>query len=277
MLTVDTLVEGVHFDERLSPADVGFKAVAASVSDLASTGATPRWMLLALSLPPDPPALPWVAAFAEGLREACARFGVYLIGGDVTGVPRGGPRFVSPTLSGVATAPMLRSTARPGDALWVTGQLGLAGAGWRLQHPPPAALQRLRRPIPPLSFALALAARGLATAAMDLSDGLAADLPRLAQASGVRAVIGAERLPVPGVLADHPGRLALQLCGGEDYELLFTAADGADEAIAQLARTHGVTVTRIGAIEAGHGTILCGEGGEPLPWPDPAFDHFGST
>ena len=275
VVTVDTLVEGVHFGARLSAADVGFKAVAASVSDLASSGARPRWMLLALSLPPDPPVLPWVRAFARGLAEACTQFGVYLIGGDVTGVPAGGPRFVCPTLAGIATSPMLRSTARPGDVVWVTGQLGLAGAGWSLDEPPPEALARLRRPQPPLSFALALAASGLATAAMDLSDGLAADLPRLAWASGVQAVIDPARLPLSDALAGCPDPLALQLSGGEDYELLFTSPPGAEPELAQLALEHGVQATPIGALRPGRGAILIHEGGDPLPWPEPAFDHFG--
>jgi thiamine-monophosphate kinase len=188
-VTVDALVEGVHFDERLSAEDVGFKTLAVSVSDLGAVGARPRWAVLALSLPRADEA--WCAGFARGLREACARWGVYLLGGDTTGVPVGGPRVASLTLVGrCAQAPLARSGGRRGDRVWVTGTLGLAGAGWRLDAPPPEALQALRRPAPPLELALRCAASGLVHAAMDLSDGLAVDLPRLCAASGTGAAIG---------------------------------------------------------------------------------------
>ncbi len=264
-LTVDTLVEGVHFDAALSPADVGYKAVAVSVSDVAACGARPTWMLVALSLPAADPE-PWVEQFAVGLRQACREFGVYLAGGDVTRAP---VRFVSTTLSGQCVAePLVRSGGRPGDVLWVTGTPGLAGAGWSLDDPPPQALAALRRPRPRLELALDLARAGLCTAAMDLSDGLAADLPRLAQSSGVAAIVDPARLPVPDALRGHPRLRDCQLAGGDDYELLFTAAPAAEARVRALAERHGVRVTPVGRLEAGRGA-WASDG----PWPR-GFAHF---
>lgn len=257
VVTVDTLVEGVHFDQRLSPADVGWKAVAVSVSDAAAMGAQPGWIALALSLP-EPLDEHWLAAFAEGLGDACRRWQIQLIGGDTTRSP--GPRFVSVTLGGQCVgAPMTRAGGRPGDTLWVTGTLGRAGAGWALPEPDDDALAALRRPDPPLAFALDLARRGLATAAMDVSDGLAADLPRLCAASRCGARVG----PIP------TDRGELGWTGGDDYELLFAAAPGQDHAVRTLAARHGRIVTPIGALAEGPCTRLDGA------WPTPRFAHWG--
>lgn len=272
VVTVDTLVEGVHFDHRLTPADVGYKSVAVSVSDLAAMGARPRWMVCALSMPRSPDLLDWVDQFATGLRGACDQFDVHLVGGDVTSVPAGGPRFVSNTLVGQVTAagPLRRDAARPGDDLWVTGAVGLAGAGWMLQAPLEPALAALRRPIPPLDFAVALAEAGLVHAAMDLSDGLGADVPRLATASGVRLHIDANALPVVPGLPAGDARLRAQLRGGDDYQLLFTAPPSSRPQIEGLARLHSIRVTCIGHASEGAGAALSGD-----PWPtNAAYDHF---
>jgi len=268
-VTVDTMVQGVHWDSRLAPADVGFKAVAASVSDLAACGARPRWMLLSLSLPRRPEPDAWVAKLRVGLSEACAAFGVHLVGGDVTAVPHGAPRVVSTTLEGrCVAAPLTRSGARAGDLLWVTGTCGLAGAGWMDPAPAPAALDALRRPVPPLPFALALAASGHATAAMDLSDGLATDLPRLARASGVAIEVDPARLPAHPTIAGHPQRRRYQLAGGEDYQLLFTAPSAKRAAIEELAASLDTQVTAVGSVREGSGATAT-DGA----WPRP-FAHF---
>lgn len=262
-LTVDALVEGIHWDGRLTPADVGFKAVAASVSDLGSMGARPRWMLLALSTRADDA---WIEGFAAGLGEAARRWGVELVGGDTTGSP--GPTVVSVTMGGACVAePVTRAGARPGDEVWITGLPGLAGAGWMLDDPPAAALEALRRPAPPLEFALALAGQRLPTAMMDLSDGLASDLPRLCAASGVGAAIDPAALPLHPALAALPDPVAVQLGGGEDYQLLFTTAPGAP--VEALARGLGVAVARVGRVTRGARVELLGR-----DWPAPAFDHF---
>lgn len=262
--TVDALVEGVHFDARLAPADVGFKAIAVSVSDLAAMGATPRWALLTLSLP-RPVDRAWVAAFAGGVGEACRAFAVDLAGGDVTRSP--GPRVVTTTLGGPCPAPVLRSGGRPGDTLWVTGVPGLAGLGYSLPDPPAAALDALRRPQPPVAFALAAAS--LVHAGMDLSDGLAVDLPRLCRASAVGAVVDPASLPDHPAFASAPDPLAVKLGGGDDYQLLLAAPPDARDALTRLAAEHGVVLSAVGRL-TGEPVVRLLDG----TWPRGLFDHF---
>lgn len=269
VVTVDALVEGVHWDARLAPADVGWKAVAVSVSDCAAMGARPAWMVLALSVPgPDDAA--WVGAFAIGLHAAATAFGVPLVGGDTTRSP--GPRFVSITMGGRAARPILRSGARPGDDLWMTGWPGLAGAGYALADPPPAALIALRRPQPRVALGVALSEQALATAMMDLSDGLRADLPRLAARSGVGADVNPAALPIHPALRAVPDVLRLQVAAGDDYELLFTARPDDRSRVLALAAELGVPCARIGAITAGLAVRLIG-----ADWPTPIFAHFSGA
>lgn len=266
-VTVDALVEGVHWDWRLSPADVGWKAVAVNASDLGAMGARPEWMLLALCVPTTVDH-DWIAAFAAGLGEASRAFGVGLVGGDTTRSP--GPRIVSVTMGGpLVAAPITRSGGSAGDDLWVTGTPGLAGAGYVLADPPDAALSALRRPRPPVAFALELAREGLATAMMDLSDGLSSDLPRLCARSGVGAVVQPEHLPLHPALEGLPEALTLQAAAGDDYELLFAALPGARDRIVALASRHDVPVSRIGRLMADPAVVLEGAG-----WPEAPFVHF---
>ncbi len=268
-LTVDALIEGVHFDDRLGPADVGFKAIAVSASDVASMGATPTWALLALSLPnPADPA--WVESLGEGLAEACSAFGAPLVGGDTTRSP--GPRMVTVAMGGklVGERPLTRAGAKPGATLWVTGELGLAGAGWRDAAPSAAALAALRRPRPPTAFAADLARAGLAQAAMDLSDGLWTDLGRLAAASGLRAELAIRSLPIAAALAGRHDATELALHGGEDYGLLFATAADRHPAVIALGEHHGVRLTAIGRLTAGAGVHA------DHPVSGTAFRHFGS-
>lgn len=243
VLTTDLLVEGVHFDHRLSSTDVGFKAVAVSVSDLTAMAARPTWMLLSLAVPQDDD---FTQGFALGLAEACDRWGVELVGGDTTGTP--GARFVSVTLAGRCPGPVvLRSGGRPGHVVLVTGTPGLAALGYLSADPPPEALAALRRPEPPLAWMLAAAP--WVSAAMDLSDGLAQDLPRLARASGVGARIDPSRLPRPRAL--HGPQIdprTLQLAGGDDYQLLLTAAPADVPRLRSLARDHGIDLHEIGEL-----------------------------
>lgn len=273
VVTVDTLVDGVHWDARLSMADVGYKSVAVSVSDLVAMGARPGWMVLALTLP-DPAA---AAAFTEGFAEAAHRFGVTLVGGDTT---QGPTATVTVTMAGrCVAAPLLRSGARAGDTVWATGTPGLAGAGWRLAAPPPDALAALRRPEPPLAFGLALAAAGYATAGMDLSDGLGADLHRLCAASRVGVEVDGDALTaglrprLGDALADEA--LACAIGGGDDYQLLFTAPPGHDAAVRDLAAAHGVRVTAIGQITPSSLWVRVGADRRPLG--GPAFAHWGAA
>ncbi|MES2639847.1 MAG: thiamine-phosphate kinase [Myxococcota bacterium] len=259
ILTVDTMVEGVHWDDKLTPADVGWKLVAVNVSDIAAMGGRPTYALLALSLP-SPLDRAWVDAFAGGLHAACARWGVALVGGDTTRAP---VRTASLTVGGHASRPVLRSTGAVGDDIWVTGRLGLAAEGFLSDAPRPEAQARLRRPEPPARFAAALAEAGLATAMMDLSDGLARDLGRLCVASGCGAEI--DPAAVPG---DAP--LAWRVAFGEDYELLFCAAAADRDAVRSVASMQDISIGRVGRLEAAPGLRLLG-GGE---WPRPLFAHF---
>lgn len=268
-LTADVLVEGVHFDDQLAPEDVGWKVLAVSVSDLAAMGAQPVWALLTLSLPSDD--RPWVSGFARGFGQACERFGVTLIGGDTTGSP--GPRIAGVTLGGQAVGrPLTRSGGRPGDDLFVTGVPGLAGAGWMLSTPPRSAIDALRHPEPPLGFALDLAREELATAAMDLSDGLAMDLPRLARSSKCGARLDPGKMPAHRHLDRLDPEVArrCRLAGGDDYQLLFAAAPEARLQIRELAARHGVRITAVGSLIEGSDVELT-DG----DWPSGSFDHFG--
>jgi len=260
----DLMVEGVHWDERLSAADVGWKLVAVNASDLGATGARPRWATLSIALP-RPVDMDWVRGFAVGLHEALAAFGVRLIGGDTTRSP--GPRFASMTMGGPAAAPVGRDGARPGDRIWVTGTLGDAAAGF---HHGGSGLDWLRRPRPPVAFGIALAETGVASSMMDLSDGLARDLGRLCRASACAARVDASTLPASRQVEGAPDRLALQTAFGDDYQLLFTAPATADAAIRALATSEDVRVTAIGTCAAGAGAHV-----RDGPWPASMFSHFG--
>lgn len=258
LVTVDTMVEGVHFDHRLSAEDVGWKLVAVNVSDIAAMGGHPTWATLALSLP-DPLDQQWVDAFATGLRAACKHWSIALVGGDTTRSP---VRVCSLTLGGYAPRPVLRSTGRPGDDLWVTGTLGLSAEALLAPKPSTAALAHLRRPKPRLACAQALARLGV-TSMMDLSDGLHADLSRLTAASGCGAEVDPAALPGTGPL-EH--RVAF----GEDYELLFTSSPADRDAVRSVAEMSLTPLSLVGRLETQPGARLRG-----MEWPAPLFGHFG--
>lgn len=266
-ITVDTMVEGVHWDARLRAADVGYKLVAVSVSDLGAMGARPAWMVLSVSVP-SPVDAAWMEGFAEGLGQAARRWGVALIGGDTTRSPI---RVLSITMGGVLeSAPVLRTGARPGDDLWITGWPGLAGAGYLLADPPPAALAALRRPSPPSEFARAAARLGLPSAMMDTSDGLASDLPRLCRAAGVGATVDPHALPLHPSL-EGQDRVALQVGGGDDFQLLLTAPPERAEALRALAAEHSVALSRVGRITPAGPVTLSG-----AAWPS-GYSHFEAS
>ncbi|MFK7926919.1 MAG: thiamine-phosphate kinase [Myxococcota bacterium] len=264
VLTTDMLIEGRHWDDRLSPEDVGYKAVAVSVSDLAAMGATPTWMLLNLAVPGDDP---WIIGFTNGLRAACIEFKIDLVGGDT--VSTSGPRVVAVQLAGRLIGPvMTRRGAQAGHSVLVSGIPGLAGAGYLSDKPHADALAALRRPRPQQALAIAIAP--YVSAAMDLSDGLVHDLPRLCRASGVGAIVDADALP------DHPAlhvatvpRRTLQLAAGDDYELLFTVPHDQVHTVVTHARSLGTNVHVIGR---------CTESMAVRPrsgaWPAPPWQHF---
>lgn len=233
-VSVDSMLEGVHFPPR-SPGDrVAYRAVAAAASDLAAMGARPLAMTLALSLPAVDEQ--WLSGCRSGLREAGADFALPLIGGDLV---RGPLSLTVQVLGAVApNCAITRSGARPGDALYVSGSLGDAAAGLAIlqgrltteQAPPQRyLLERFWRPTPELELGAGLVS--IATAAIDVSDGLLADVAHLASASGVRILVDSQRIPLSDALRNLvPRRQALEwaLSGGEDFRLCFTAAPGAD-------------------------------------------------
>jgi thiamine-monophosphate kinase len=298
-LTSDMLVEGVHFFPGAAPADLGHKALAVNLSDLAAAGARPRCFLLDLALPAADEG--WLDAFCAGLFELAGAHGCELVGGDTTRSPAArvgeGPVIVAITAVGEVAAGAWRGRdgARPGDDLWVSGALGEAalalavrrgerGAGPVIAPPPgeaarrwPGRLQRclarMDRPQPRVALGLALA--GLATSAIDVSDGLVGDLRHLLERSGVGADLDASAVPGGG-LPDWLGpercrRFAL--AGGDDYELLFSARARDRDAVAALA-TADLPLARIGAFTAEAG-LRIHDGGKLLADATlGGFDHF---
>ena len=276
VVTIDTLVAGVHFLADGDPQALGHKLLAVSLSDLAAMGASPAWATLALTLPEPDEA--WLESFCRGLFELASEYEVALVGGDTTRGP------LTLTLQAAGHVPpelaLRRAGARPGDAVCVTGTLGDAA----LALAPPGDLQageadflqqRLDRPTPRVATGLAL--RGLATAAIDLSDGLAADLGHVLEASGVGASLDLVRLPLSPPLrrlADM-GDWTHPLAGGDDYELCFTLP------AARLAELEtldcGVDVTRIGTVEAEPGLRLVAPDGSPYTLTRAGYDHFGGS
>ncbi len=278
---VDTLVEGRHFPMDADAYDIGWRALAVNLSDLAAMGAVPAWAMLALTLPElDEEG---VDGFARGLGKLAAQFGVALVGGDTTR----GPMTLSVSAMGfVPTGTALRrSGARPGDLVYVTGWPGDAAAGLALLQgrleghgANRGALEhKFRHPEPRVAFGQGL--RGVASACVDVSDGLAQDLGRIAAASGVGAVIRARELPLSRALYTLAGENAARgyaLAGGDDYELLFTAPPSARAQIGALAAKVGAPACHcIGEIVAGKGVRVLAERGEiPLPR---GWDHFSPT
>ena len=286
--TTDLLLEDVHFRRRWAePADIGWKAVAVNVSDIAAMGATPRWALIALGCP-ESTAAEEVEAFYEGALALCDAHGVVIVGGDTSSSPGGWT--VNVTVLGEAAAPVLRSTARRGDVVAVTGMLGRSAAGLavleRPQAPPgvaPAVLAEVTdahlRPRPRVTEGRWLAAAGGLTAMMDLSDGVATDLPRLLAESGASATIGVARLPVApsaravaAALEQDP--IAWAAGGGEDYELLLTCERAAFERLqAGLAEVAGTGLTAVGEIGGGRGVRWVDAEGRDTTVPA-GFEHF---
>jgi thiamine-monophosphate kinase len=261
-IAIDTLVAGVHFPLSTAPADIGYKALAVNLSDLAAMAAEPAWFTLALTCPQADPA--WLAEFSHGLRQAAELGGVALIGGDTTR----GPLSVTVQITGFAPPgqALRRNGARPGDGIYVTGTLGDAGLALRgvLAGTPvaPELLQRLNRPTPRIQEALAL--RGIATSAIDISDGLLADLGHILEASGVGANVRLAQIPLSPVMREA-GAWELALSAGDDYELCFTAPDHA---------ALPANCTRIGVIDAAAG-LRCFTASGGLWQPETAgYQHF---
>ncbi|MGH8156765.1 MAG: thiamine-phosphate kinase [Rhodanobacter sp.] len=281
-VAIDTLVEGVHFPRGTAATDIGWKALAVNLSDLAAMGASPAWALLALTLPVADAA--FVEGFAEGFAQLAQPHRLALVGGDTTR----GPLCISVAVHGFVPPgkAITRAGARVGDTVLVTGTLGDAAAGLHaLQHPsreddPRSSLrefliERLNRPVPRLAAGAAL--RGQASACADISDGLLADLGHICTASGVGAEIEAALLPRSSALLELHDVSAAQhfaLSGGDDYELCFTVpAQRLADVQADLSRL-GCGVTRIGRIVEGEGVRVRAADGTWLTTDRPGWEHF---
>jgi thiamine-monophosphate kinase len=268
------LVEGRHFAAHAVPRSLGHKALAVNLSDLAAMGAAPRWALLALGLPAAEPK--WLQEFSAGFFALADRFGVELIGGDTTRSPLLTISIVAlgEVPAGVA---MYRSAALPGDDIWVSGELG--GAALALKHPEIAeAARRLHEPEPQVELGERL--RGLAHAAIDVSDGLSGDLGHILERSQVGAVLDFERIPRPAALRSLGSRELERDCvlsGGDDYELVFTADPKRRGAIEALSAELALPLSRIGTIHAGETKLVVrGADGQPMTY-GRSFDHFGDA
>lgn len=277
-VTVDTLVSGVHFLPDVDPESLGHKVLAVNLSDLAAMGAEPRWATLALTLPEADE--DWLKAFAQGLFDLAGRHGVELVGGDTTRGP------LAITVQAMGRVPqglaLRRSGARPGDLVYVSGPLGLAGLGLKIRLgqttiDAPEAIVRLERPEPRVHLGQQL--RGLASACIDISDGLAADLGHILEASGVGAVLDCECLPLSdGVrryLADT-GDWRMPLTAGDDYELCFTVSPAAKDALEQRLSESGLTAILIGRIQPERGLKLR-KNGRDIDLTPAGYEHFSRT
>ncbi|MFY8103585.1 MAG: thiamine-phosphate kinase [Ramlibacter sp.] len=275
----DMLVEGRHFLAGTDPRRLGHKCLAVNLSDLAACGARPLAFTLALALPAADAG--WLEPFSQGLLALADAHGCELVGGDTTR----GPLTVCITVFGEVPAgqALLRSGARADDDLYVSGSLGdarlaLEAARGTLTVPAPvlaAARERLDAPTPRVALGLGL--RGIATSAIDISDGLLGDLGHVLRQSGVAATVDADAaasLLEAGSTLEPGLRRAYALAGGDDYELAFTAPAVAREAVQAAASRAGTRVKRIGRIDAGSGLRLVDAQGRPVPGDFPSFDHF---
>ncbi len=278
VVTTDTLVAGVHFLEHTHPADIGYKALAVNLSDLAAMGAAPAWFTLNLTVPQADAA--WLEPFSAGLLQLAREHGIRLVGGDTTR----GPLTLTVSAFGLVPAgqALLRAGARPGDGIYVTGMLGDAAVGLRFllggldlpEEYRALVLARLNRPVPRVHEGQAL--RGLASACIDVSDGLLADLGHILEASGQGATIELKRLPVSPAFdaafaqLGWPGALA----GGDDYELCFTVPAERESALHAASARFAGGLARIGRIEAEAGLRVLDESGGLFRYETVGYNHF---
>jgi thiamine-monophosphate kinase len=287
VLTTDGVIAGVHFFADDAPQNIGRKALRMNLSDLAAKGAKPAGFLLSIALPGKIDEA-WLAGFAAGLGEDAARYQCPLLGGDTDHTP--GPLSVSIAAFGVLPhgAMVRRSTAKVGDAVVVSGTIGDAALGvllrrdaslaqrWRLSEAMSAHLKD-RYLLPQPRNALAEALRQYASAAMDVSDGLAGDLGKLCRASGVAADIDVARVPLSdaarAAIAADPALLETALTGGDDYEIVLTLAPEKFSALRAAAQGAGIAVTEIGRVTAGQGARFLRDG-NALSFAQASYSHF---
>jgi thiamine-monophosphate kinase len=264
-VSTDLLIEGRHFRAGADARKLGHKALAVNLSDMAAMGATPRWATLALALPSANER--WLAAFSKGFFGLARRYGVDLVGGDTTR----GPLSVCVTILGEVPRKkaIRRDGARPGDGIWVSGKLG--GAAYALAHSrDAAAARRLHMPDPRVALGMRL--RGIATAAIDVSDGFAQDLGHILERSRVGAVVHYDLLPKSRIRNPLLEKRCV-LAGGDDYELIFTVPAGAN--VDAIARALKLRLTRVGSIGRRRGLQVLDANGKKMKIAR-GFDHFAT-
>ena len=278
-VTTDTLVEGVHFFSDISPKALGHRVLAVNLSDLAAMGAEPAWISIGLTLPNVDET--WMEQFTQGMHDIAEYYNVQLIGGDTTQ----GPLTITVCAKGIVPKgkALTRSGAKVGDWLFVTGDLGDAALaieartqGWELSDDDRRYVQKkFDYPAPQVAAGQVL--RGLANSAIDISDGLLADLSHILTHSGVGATIHADKVPLSNALKNLPDeevRLMLAMAYGDDYQLLFTVSDSNSVAVERRLAEYGVTPTCIGQINANAGDISLLYKDKPWPFPATGFEHF---
>lgn len=278
VISTDLAVEDVHFRRSwLTDEEIGYRAAAAALSDLAAMGAKPVAVLVSLAAPRN--GAVDLAGLQRGVRAVTASVGAAVVGGDLSASP--GPLFLDLVVLGRAERPALRSGARPGDEVWVTGRLGAGAVALRAwasgREPTPEARARFVRPEPRVTIGADLAGRGGVRAMVDVSDGLAGDAGHIAAASSVRVILEEDRLPIAPATLDAlglDGAREAALHAGEDFELCLTAAPGAFDSD-DLAKRHGVPLTRVGRVEAGEGVWLQAPDGSVRAAPRGGYDHWG--
>ncbi len=283
LISIDTLNQGIHFPEHSSALDIGYKALAVNLSDIAAMGGEPKWFTLSLSLPSIDHA--WLKDFCLGLSQLANQYQIKLVGGDTTQ----GPLSITIQIAGESPAHvvMKRNGARVGDDIYITGTLGDAAAGLALSQMSGSKLSfqtdllaRLNKPTPRIEVGIAL--RGLVTACIDVSDGLAGDLGHILDSSGVGAELYQDAIPCSAALdefiktSEFNTETDLALYGGDDYELCFTAAEDQHKAIEKISSQTNCRITRIGKIIADNGLYMIEDNHTNLI-NQTGFDHFTSS
>ena len=268
--TTDTLIEGVHFSASTPAKDIAHKSLAVNLSDIASMGAKAKYFTLAIALPKIDKS--WLQEFSDSLRKLSKHYKVSLIGGDTTR----GSLNITITMIGIveSSKALTRSGAQPGDGVYVSGSIGDAGfCFWKLSNdfvPSNQELERLNCPIPRIELGLEL--KSLASACIDISDGLEQDLSHILEASSVGAVIEVNKIPLSEALHIHvkdTDDWSIPLCGGDDYELCFTIPEGKEEALKIVSESCNVNITRIGIVSESLGLQIEGFDG-----PRKSYRHF---
>ncbi len=278
VVTTDSMIEGVHFTPETEPESLGYRALAVNLSDLAAMGAEPAWFFLNLTLPKIDET--WVEAFCRGMFSLAREFNVQLVGGNTT---RGSLSITIEAQGLISEGEAIRRAgAKPGDGIYVTGTLGDAALALRHRlgrHSLPVAdydvlKPRLDRPTPRVREGMAL--RRIASSAIDVSDGLLADLGHIAEASGVGALVVRDHVPLSETYRRHLHEVGWDhaLSGGDDYELLFTAPAHAGRDLQRLLTRFGVGISQIGEMVSGDGVTVIDTAGNPYRPATRGHDHF---